>query len=107
MDYQVFLVSEAEADILEIYKYVSRNNSINNANNIFDKLRETCYSLENLPERGHILPELERISVHKFKEIHHKPYRIIYEISDNNVYIHCILDGRRDLQELLQHRLLR
>ena len=107
MSHQVFLVSDAEDDILEIYKYVSRNDSIQSANDLFDKLRETCYSLAKLPKRGHTPSELERISVHEFKEIHYKPYRIIYEISDNCVYIHCIIDGRRDLQELLQQRLLR
>ena len=107
MDYQVFLVSDAEDDIFEIYKYVSRNDSVQNADDLFNKLKATCYSLEKFPERGHIPPELERISVQEFKEIYLKPYRIIYKISDNNVYIHCILDGRRDLQELLQRRLLR
>ena len=107
MDYQVFLVSDAEEDILEIYKYVLRNDSIQSANELFDKLKATCYSLEKFPERGHTPPELERISVLEFKEIHYKPYRIIYQIIDNNVYIHCVLDGRRDLQEILQRRLLR
>jgi toxin ParE1/3/4 len=107
MDYQVFFISDAEEDISEIYKYVSRNDSIQSAKDLFDKLKATCYNLVKFSERGQTPPELERISVLEFKETHYKPYRIIYEIIDNNVYIHCVLDGRRDLQELLQRRLLR
>ena len=107
MRYNVFLVSDAEEDILEIYNYVSKNDSIQSAEELFNKLYETCYSPNKLAHRGHTPPELERIGFFEFLEIHYKPYRIIYQIIDSDVYIHCILDWRRDLQELMQHRLLR
>jgi toxin ParE1/3/4 len=35
-----------------------------------------------------------------------KPYRIIYRVIENNVYVLLIADGRRDMQTLLQRRLL-
>jgi toxin ParE1/3/4 len=60
-----------------------------------------------MPDRGHVPPELERIGVLEFREVFYKPYRIIYQIIGNNVYIHCILDGRRDMQDILQQRVLR
>jgi toxin ParE1/3/4 len=63
--------------------------------------------LEKTPDRGHIPPELERIGVQEFREVFYKPYRIIYQIIGNNVYVHCILDGRRDMQDILQQRVLR
>jgi len=34
-------------------------------------------------------------------------YRIIYEVVESNVFVHCVLDGRRSLQELLEMRLLK
>ena len=36
-----------------------------------------------------------------------KPYRIIYQIVGRKVFIHCVLDGRRNLQDILERRLLR
>jgi toxin ParE1/3/4 len=45
--------------------------------------------------------------VREYREIHFKPYRIIYQIVGRKVFIHCVLDGRRALQEVLEHRLLR
>ena len=107
MKYNVFLISDAEEDIFEIYNYVAANDLPGNADALFDNLHKTCLKLESFPERGHIPPELERINVLGFLEIHFKPYRIIYQIIGNEVYIHSILDGRRDIQDILQKRLLR
>lgn len=107
MKYKVFLISDAEEDIFDIYNYVRTHDSPGNAEILFENLQKTCLSLNSFAERGHIPPELERINVIGFLEIHFKPYRIIYQIHDKDVYIHCVLDGRRELQELLQQRLLR
>ncbi len=107
MKYAVYLISDAEEDIFEIYNYILHHDSSQTADDIFSKLQATCDSLETMAVRGHILPELDRIGVHEYREIHFKPYRIIYRIIENKVYIYCILDGRRDLQDLLQRRLLR
>jgi toxin ParE1/3/4 len=63
--------------------------------------------LELLPERGHYPPELLRTGVRAFREVHFKPYRIIYTLQDQLIVVHCVLDGLRDFQSLLQERLLR
>jgi len=107
MAYKLFLVSDAEEDIFDIFNYVSDNDSETIANKLLSELEKVCGNLSKFPERGHIPPELESIGVFDFREIHYKPYRIIYRIIEKNVYIHCILDGRRNLGELLEHRLLR
>lgn len=107
MKYKVVVISEAEKDILDIYQYILINDSSNSANYVFEKLEETILSLEELPERGHLPPELAMIGITAYREIHFKPYRIIYEIDRKMVFIHCVLDGRRDLQQLLERRLLR
>lgn len=60
-----------------------------------------------MPERGHIPQELARVVVTHYREIHIKVYRIVYQVIESDVYIHCILDGRRDIQAILEHRLLR
>ena len=107
MIFDVYLISDAEKDIIDIYKYIIFNDSKENAEYVFHKIEEVCRSLSSLPDRGHIPPELERIGVINFKEIHFKPYRIIYEVINKKVFVHCVLDGRRNLQETLEYRLLR
>ena len=107
MNFKVNIISDAEEDILDIYYYVLINDSEEKADYILCKIEEKCLSLKKYPNRGHTPPELERVGIYQYKEIHFKPYRIIYEITESIVYIYCILDGRRSLQELLENRLLR
>jgi len=105
--YKVNFVSEAEEDLFQIYKYVFLNDSEDNAEKLYSKLREKCLLLQKFPARGHIPQELSLLEVSDFLEIRYKPYRIICRIIKREVFIHCIIDGRRDLQKLLQERLLR
>lgn len=107
MKFTVHLVVDAEDDLLDIYRYVARNDSIEKADRLLDNLEKTIMKLETMPLRGHFPPELERIGVREFREIFFKPYRIIYQVIKSDVYVHCVLDGRRDLQDLLQQRVLR
>lgn len=107
MRYKVVLDPQAKLDLKEIYFYVAMNDNVDSANKLLDVLEETCYKLENFPERGHIPPELKPTGIKHYLEIHYKPYRIIYEIYGKQVYIHCVLDGRRNIQEILSNRLLR
>lgn len=107
MKYEVFLTRDAEDDIFEIFTYILNNDGENNANHVFDKIKKTCLNLVSYPDRGHTPPELKHINVYDYREIHYKPYRIIYQIIDNSVYIHCVFDGRRNIQEVLENRLFR
>jgi toxin ParE1/3/4 len=107
MTFNVYLIEDAEKDLFDIYRYVSRNDSVGHANILIEKLEKTIFKLETIPDRGHIPPELERIGVLEFREVFYKPYRIIYQVIGNYVYVHCILDGRRDMQDTLQQRVLR
>lgn len=107
MKYPVFIIEDAEKDLSDIYRYVVLNDSIEKANKLLDNIEKTILSLESMPMRGHCPIELERIGVLEFREIFFKPYRIIYQVIQSSVYVHCVLDGRRDLQDLLQQRLLR
>ena len=105
--YNVVFDNSAEDDLYEIYTYVALNDSIERADKLFTLLRSTCIKLKILPLRGHIPQELFGIGVVEFREIHCKPYRIFYSIENNTVQVHCVLDGRRDIQTILQERSLR
>ena len=105
--HRVFLIQEAEEDLLEIYRYVARFDSTRKAEALLQQLEALCRSLEILPGRGNHPRELRRLGVTRFREVHRKPYRVIYELAANQVFVHAVLDGRRDLDDLLQRRLLR
>lgn len=107
MSYTVYIISEAEEDIYSIYRYIAINDSFHKADLLLTSIEEKISNLTALANRGHIPPELKPIGIYEYCEIHCKPYRIIYQIIESDVYVHCVIDGRRDLEDLLQERLLR
>lgn len=107
MKFKVNIVSSAEEDLYEIYQYVFLNDSEEKAEKLYSKLYEKCLSLQEYPNRCHVPPELSLLGLDDFLELNYKPYRIIYQIIEKVVFVHCVLDGRRDMQKLLQERLIR
>jgi toxin ParE1/3/4 len=106
VNYNVIMLPEARDDLFEIYKYIARNDSMAKADTLLNRIEEKCLSLCTLPERGNTVNELERVYVEGFRQIHFKPYRIIFQVIGKKVFVHAILDGRRELQELLERRIL-
>ena len=104
---RVRLVEDAERDLVDIFAYIATHDSVERGLAVLDRLETTCHSLTEHPHRGHIPPELVRVGVRNYREVHFKPYRVICEVVGRDVFVHCVLDGRRDLQVLLERRLLR
>lgn len=105
--HRVRLSEDAEHDLIDIYSYIAIHDSVEHADHVLEELEALCSSLAELPLRGHVPSELDRIGVRSYLEVHFKPYRVIYEVVGRNVFVHCVLDGRRDMQSLLTRRLLR
>jgi len=105
--YKVIIDPLAKLDLKEIFIFVAINDSIQSTNKLLDGLEKACYKLEKYPERGHIPTELRQTGIKNYLEIHYKPYRIIYEIEGKVVDIHSVIDGRRNIQEILNNRILR
>jgi toxin ParE1/3/4 len=70
------------------------------------QIEKAFSQLSQFPERGPYPEELLALGIRDFQEIFFKPYRIIYRVVAKNVYVFLIADGRRDMQTLLQRRLL-
>ena len=102
----VFLTDDAAHDLGEMHDYISRHDTPRKADYVLTQLEKTFASLAEFPERGAYPHELLHLGIREYREIFFKPYRIIYRVLDDTVYILLIADGRRDMQSLLQRRLL-
>ena len=78
-----------------------------NAARVLAGIESACARLAEFPNRGNVSKEMERMGIAKYREAHFKPYRIIYRVANRRVDVYCVLDRRRDMQALLQRRLLR
>lgn len=106
MPFKVLLTNDATRDLEELYQYISRHDAPENANYVLDKIESIFTGLSEFPERGTFPKELLALGIRDYREIFFKPYRIIYRVLSKKVYVFLIVDGRRDMQSLLQRRLL-
>jgi toxin ParE1/3/4 len=107
MPFEVLLTDDAVRDLEEVYEYIAEHDSPGKARKVLDKFESVFASLGDAPDRGSRPKELTALGIQEYRQVMFKPYRIIYRVIENNVYIYLIADGRRDMQSLLQRRLLR
>ena len=68
--------------------------------------RPATPTLESIPERGPIPAELAALGLFDYRQHLNWPYRLIYRVFGVSVCVSVIADGRRDMQSLLERRLL-
>lgn len=106
MPNKVFLTDSAVGDLEELDAYITQYDSPQSADDVLSQIEELINSLSDIPERGTYPQELLSLGIREYREVFFKPYRIIYRVIKNTVYIYLIVDGRRDMQTLLKRRLL-
>ena len=106
MPCEVFLTVSAARDIEELHGYVAANDSPKAAETLLGHIEKAIGDLSSFPERGAHPVELVRLGIKEYREVFYKPYRIIYRVIGNRVYVYLVADGRRDMQSLLERRML-
>jgi len=104
--YRVVVPPSAKLDLKEIIEYhyeVNRSYS----RKIFSKIIERIRELETFPEKGRVVPELRDHNITDYKELIEDYFRIVYRIYSGEVLLIAIIDGRRNVEEVLIQKLKR
>ena len=105
MRFEVLLTEGAARDLEEIFDYISEHDDSARAGHVLDRLEAAFESLATHPQRGSCPKELLALGIREYRQTFFKPYRLIYRVVEQRVYVYLIVDGRRDLQTLLARRL--
>ena len=103
---EVIVSQFAEDDLNEIVGYYL-SLSQNYVENIVSEFEINVMSLQQYPKRGIVIPELERQGISQYRELIQGYYRIVYEISEDKVIVHTIIDGRRNFEDIIISKLSR
>ena len=107
MEIKDVIVSQfAEDDLNEIVEYYF-SLSPNYVENIVSEFETNVLSLQQYPKRGRIVPELDRQGISQYRELMQGYYRIVYEISEDKIIVHTIIDGRRNFEDIIISKLFR
>jgi toxin ParE1/3/4 len=106
MPFSVLLTADAAHDLADLYQYIALHDAPGKAEHVLTNIEKIFSSLSEYPERGAWPKELLALGIRDYREVFFKPYRVIYRVAGGAVYVLLIADGRRDMQTLLQRRLL-
>jgi toxin ParE1/3/4 len=106
MSFKVLVTSDAASDLEELYHYIAVHDAPGKADHVLTAIEKIFSSLSEAPERGVYPKELLALGIRDYREVFFKPYRLMYRVIGDIVYVLLIVDGRRDMQTLLQRRLL-
>ncbi len=106
MKFTVYLTSDAERDLADLFDYIAAHDSPEKADRVLDRIARMLSGLAEFPERGVFPRELAALGIREYREVFFKPYRILYRVSGQSVHVYLIADGRRDMRQLLERRLL-
>lgn len=106
MRFNVFLTPGAVRDLEEIGEAVAVYDTFERAEYVLREIRLTIDSLAEFPLRGVVPKETADLGIETYREIFFKPYRIVYKVLNDSVYVSLVADGRRDMRRLLHRRLV-
>jgi toxin ParE1/3/4 len=104
--FEVLWTETAIRDLEQIVDYLEQEAPMA-AQRIFDRIAESSRTLDTLPLRGRIVPELARFEIAIYRELIIPPYRMIYRVSTDRVLVVGVFDSRRNLEDILLTRFLR
>ncbi len=105
MIYPVRITKAGRRDLEEIYEWIAEHDSPSQADYVLDKITQVAESIATFPDRGSRPRELPPGLESDYRQVFFKPYRVIYQVRNDEVVVHLIADGRRNLQTLLLRRL--
>lgn len=104
--FRVEWTETAVRDLEELVAYIASDPSTK-ASRILAKLESRAQTLASSPARGRVVPELAHFGIRSWRALIVRPYRIIYRIDGRTVHVLAVVDGRRELHDLLLERLIR
>ncbi len=102
-EYNVVWTGVAEKDLVNIIEYIAED-SHQTALDILAKIKKQSSALCSNPERGRVVPELNDQGISQYRELFITPWRLIYRISEQNVYVLSVIDSRRNVEDILMKR---
>ena len=104
--FQVIWAKSAVNDLEEIIDYIAQNSPLT-ARKLFTQIKEKIETLTSSPYRGRHIPELQKQGILIYRELIVPPWRVMYRVTENKVYILTIVDSRRNVEDILLEKLIK
>lgn len=104
--YKLKWTLNAKNDLLGIIEYIEKD-SPSAANEVYLKIKKSTKSSRFFPLKARTVPELQTQGITNYREVVVNPWRIVYKVGRDAVYIMAVLDSRQNLEDLLLQKLIK
>ncbi|OPX91733.1 MAG: Plasmid stabilization system protein [Pelotomaculum sp. PtaB.Bin013] len=103
--YQIYWTQTARQDLKNIIKYIAADSEIR-ARKVYLTIKQKADNLRQMSLQGRIVPELRYYNILTYRELICTPWRIIYKTEESKVWVLAVIDGRRNVGDILLDRFI-
>jgi toxin ParE1/3/4 len=106
MKYKINWSKDAGEEFIEIISWYKYNAGKNIAKKIHSKINSRIKKLKDMPGIGKSVQILKDIGVNDYRQIVQDNWIIYYRVEGQNINIISVIDGRRNLEEILYKKII-
>ncbi|MDR1277726.1 MAG: type II toxin-antitoxin system RelE/ParE family toxin [Treponema sp.] len=106
MKYKIIWSKDAGDEFIEIISWYKYNAGKNTAQRIYAKINSQIKKLKDMPGMGKQVQVLKDIGVHDYRQIVQDNWIIYYKVEEQSINIISVIDGRRNLEEILYKKII-
>lgn len=96
----------AAEDLQDVVDYLLED-SAPAAEKFLDKIEQAVGKLTSHGRMGRVVPELSKHNITRYREVVVSPWRVFYRAEGQKVYVLAVIDGRRNIEDILLRRMIR
>ena len=101
-----FILESAERDLKDLRRYILDNFTPDHWQSAYADIKKAVRGLREFPRSGVVPDEIAQLGQTQYRQILSGKNRIIYEMRADEIFVHVIVDMRRNLSAHLSKRLL-
>jgi len=106
MKREIIWSEDAGDELADIISYIKYNTGKITANKIYTKIIKEVERASENPEGRRIAPLLRDYGITYIHQLNINPWIVFYKIADKKMEIISIIDGRRNLEEILYKKIM-
>jgi toxin ParE1/3/4 len=106
MKYKIIWSKDAGEEFIEIISWYKYTVGKSVAEKIYSKINSQIKKLKDMPGIGKQVQLLKDIGINDYRQIVQDHWIIYYKVEGQSVYIISVIDGRRNLEEILYKKII-
>ena len=106
MKYEIIWSKDAGDELAEIISFIKYNTGKITARKVYSRIMNEVKRVSENPAGRRIAPLLKEFGINYIHQLNISPWILFYKVEKNRMEIISIIDGRRNLEEILYKKMI-